>query len=115
MKEFSVEKFCSDLIQIRGDETQQEFAKKIGVNRSTLSLLETGKQIPSLEILNKVCNLGSLEPSDFFKERNNDSLIYLMGKIDESDRKKVELVMDRIRIKEKYSLLSKRSENDINW
>lgn len=114
MKEFCVEKFCKDLTELRGNDTQQKFAEKLDINRSSLSLLETGKQIPSLDILNKVCNLGSLNPSSYFIEKNYDALIYLMGKLEESDREKVDAVMDRIRIKEKYSLLSKRSENGVN-
>ncbi|MCR5719102.1 MAG: helix-turn-helix domain-containing protein, partial [Lachnospiraceae bacterium] len=96
------------MTELRGSESQQKFAEKLKINRSSLSLLETGKQIPSLDILNRVCNLGSFEPSSYFTETNNDALIYLMGKLEESDREKVDTVMDRIRIKEKYSLLSKR-------
>lgn len=114
MKEFCKEKFCKDLTEFRGNESQQKFAEKMEINRSTLSLLETGKQIPSLDILNRFCNLGSFDPSSYFIETNNDALIYLMGRLEEADREKIEAVMDRIRIKEKYNLLSKRSLNDVN-
>ena len=113
MKEFSLEKFCKDLTELRGDKTQQAFSEVLGINRSTLSLLETGKQIPSLDLLNKLCNIGSFDPSRYFIESNEDALIYLMGNLDDSDKEKVNDFMERIKIKEKYSLLAKRSENGI--
>lgn len=54
MKAFDTKKFCKDLLKLRGEETQKNFAEKLQINRSTLSLLKSGKQIPTLEILNKV-------------------------------------------------------------
>lgn len=36
--------------------TQQQFAEKIGVNRSTVANIETGKKIPSDLIVNAICN-----------------------------------------------------------
>ena len=48
MKEFNGEKFCKDIIELRGTDSQSAFAEKLGINRSTLSLLENGKQIPTL-------------------------------------------------------------------
>lgn len=50
MKEFNGEKFCKDIIELRGTDSQSAFAEKLGINRSTLSLLENGKQIPTLEL-----------------------------------------------------------------
>lgn len=57
-KEFSVEKFCKDLTALRRKETQNVFAKKLEINRSTLSLLENGKQMPTLDILSRICSLA---------------------------------------------------------
>ena len=68
----------------------------------------------TLEILNKVCNLGNFQPNDYFCESNTDALIYLMGTLEEADKEKINLMMNRIKIKEKYELLSKRSANVIN-
>ena len=59
MKEFNGEKFCKDIIELRGTDSQSAFAEKLGINRSTLSLLENGKQIPTLELFNKLCTLAS--------------------------------------------------------
>ena len=58
MKEFNAEKFCSDLIILRGKETQDTFAQKLGIKRSTLSLLENGKQVPTIDILGQICNMN---------------------------------------------------------
>lgn len=114
MKTFNTEKFCHQLISLRADKTQQAFADEIGINRSTLSLLETGKQLPTLEILNKICDVSNMIIDDFFVESQRDGLIYLMGNMDESDRKKIEVMIEKIHTREKYSVLARRCLNDIN-
>lgn len=114
MKTFNTEKFCQELLASRGSETQSDFSVKLGLNRSTLSLLETGKQIPSLEILNKVCDISGTEPSDYFTESDNDALIYLMGSLEERDKEKITTMMDRIKVREKYELLARRCLNGIH-
>jgi transcriptional regulator with XRE-family HTH domain len=108
MKVFDIEKFRDDLIKLRKNSTQANIAERLDINRSTLSLLESGKQVPSLEILNKVCNLGNYEPSDYFVENNDDALIYLMGSLEEKDKEKINEMIEVIRIKEKYMMLSRR-------
>lgn len=108
MKSFNLEKFCTDLVSLRGEKTQAIFAEELNINRSTLSLLESGKQIPSLEILNKVCNLGTTQPNDYFIENQNDGLLYLMGSLEDNDKDKIDELMERINIKEKYEILSRR-------
>ena len=40
MREFNAEKFCRDLTELRGKEAQAALAKKLEINRSTLSLME---------------------------------------------------------------------------
>lgn len=108
MKEFNVEKFCRDLTALRGKEAQVAFAKKLGINRSTLSLLENGKQMPTIDILSRICNLAGKNTDEYFVESTTDALVYLMGSLDESDKVKIEEMAERIRIKEKYELLAKR-------
>lgn len=113
MKSFNTEKFCQELISLRGSETQQKFSEKLGINRSTLSLLETGKQMPSLEILNKICNVFGRDPGSYFVESDSNALIYLMGSLEESDKNKIITMMDRIKTREKYEVLARRCMNDI--
>lgn len=45
---------------------------------------------------------------EFFMDTTKDSLVYLMGSLDSSDKEKIEAMADRIKIKEKYELLAKR-------
>lgn len=108
MKEFNAEKFCKDLIALRGKEAQNTFAQKLKINRSTLSLLENGKQMPTIDILSHICNLSGKSTDEYFVESTTDALVYLMGSLDESDKIKIEEMAERIRIKEKYELLAKR-------
>lgn len=109
-----IEKFCHQLISLRADKTQQAFADEIGINRSTLSLLETGKQLPTLEILNKICDFSKTIIDEFFIENEKDGLIYLMGNMDENDRKKVGTMIEKIHTREKYSVLARRCLDDIS-
>lgn len=108
MKEFNSEKFCKDLIALRGKESQAAFAEKLGMKRPTLSLLENGKQMPTIEILSRVCDLSGRNTDDYFVESTTDALVYLMGSLDVADKIKFEEMAERIRIKEKYELLAKR-------
>ncbi len=109
MKIFNTERFCADISNLRKDSTQQKVAETLGVNRSTLSFLEGGKQTPSLEILNRVCELCKTTPNDYFIEQENDGLLYLMGSLKSEDKSKIVNLMERISIKEKYAVLNKRS------
>lgn len=108
MKEFNVKKFCEDLIALRGKESQTTFAENLGVKRPTLSLLENGKQMPTLDILSRICSLSGKNTDEYFVDSTTDSLVYLMGSLNESDKVKIEEMVERIRIKEKYELLAKR-------
>lgn len=108
MKEFNVEKFCKDLITVRGKESQDRFAQKLDIKRPTLSLLENGKQMPTIDILSRFCNLSGNSADEYFAESTTDALVYLMGNLEEADKVKIKEMAERIRIKEKYELLAKR-------
>jgi transcriptional regulator with XRE-family HTH domain len=114
MKEFNTKKFCNDLVSLRGRESQTNFADKMGVKRSTLSLLENGKQLPTLDILIRLCELSNRKTDDYFEETTKDALVYLMGNLKESDRERIEEMSERIRIREKYELLAKRRSYDVD-
>lgn len=108
MKEFNAVKFRKDLVELRGKESQDTFAQKLGINRSTLSLYENGRQMPTIDILSRFCNLSGNKADEYFTESTTDALVYLMGSLDEADKAKIENMAERIRIKEKYELLAKR-------
>lgn len=114
MKEFDIAKFCRDLTELRGKETQNDFAKKLEINRSTLSLLENGRQMPTIDILSRICDLSGKSTEEYFIESNRDSLVYLMGSLEDVDKHKIEEMAERIHIKEKYELLAKRCSHVIN-
>ena len=108
MKKFNTEEFCKDLITLRGKESQAAFAQKLAMQEATLSLLENGRQMPTIDILKHICNLSGKNAEAYFIESTEDALVYLMGSLDESDKKKIKEMDERIRIKEKYELLAKR-------
>lgn len=108
MKKFNQEKFCEDLISLRGKESQDKFAQNLNIKRPTLSLLENGKQMPTIDILSRFCDLSGRNTDEYFVETTIDALVYLMGSLEETDKVKVEEMAERIRIKEKYELLAKR-------
>lgn len=114
MKEFNARKFCNDLVSLRGREPQINFAEKMGVRRSTLSLLENGKQLPTLDVLSRLCELSNKKIDEYFEEKTTDALVYLMGNLEESDRERIEKMSERIRIREKYELLAKRRSYDVD-
>lgn len=109
MKEFDADKFCKDLVNLRGKTSQFDFAKRLKMNRSTLSLLENGKQMPTIDVLSRICDLSGKNADEYFVESTRDSLVYLMGSLEKADKEKIEVMVERIRIKEKYELLAKRS------
>ena len=108
MKSFNEKKFCEDLTALRGKETQSEFAEKLGIKRPTLSLLENGKQMPTFDIFSRICMMAEKNTDEYFTESTTDSLVYLMGSLEQADKVKIEGMIERIRIKEKYELLAKR-------
>lgn len=108
MKNFNGKKFCDDIVKLRKHLTQQKFAEILGINRSTLSLLESGKQIPSLEILTKICTQGNFNLDDYFEDTESDGLFYLMGTLEEGDKEKIKKMICNIQVKEKYEMLSRR-------
>lgn len=114
MKEFNTEKFCNDLIKLRGKESQEKFAQKLNIKRPTLSLLENGKQMPTLDILSCFCDLSGKKTDEYFVESTTDSLVYLMGSLEEVDKRKIEEMAKRIQLKEKYELLARRNSYVIN-
>ena len=59
------EKLAANLRARRGKKTQDEFARKLGISRATLSRLESGAQNTTIKTLNQIskklrCNVGDL-------------------------------------------------------
>lgn len=87
---------------------QSELANKLGLNRSTISFFENQKQLPSTEVLNKICDLLGRSVEYFFVQQNKDPLVLMMGRMDEADKDTLSRVIERIKVRKKYISLSKR-------
>jgi transcriptional regulator with XRE-family HTH domain len=108
---FNTDLFAQRLKEYRGAKSQNEVADEFGINRATISLLENGKQMPTLEILQKFCEkIGTACDSFFIKEERNPILL-MMGQLKESDKSKLSNVLERINIRAKYIAISKRCGN----
>ena len=105
---FRADYFCEVLKNIRGNSSQVDFATSLETNRSTLSLLETGKQLPTVELLNIIANKASVDLNDFFVDQEEDGLFYMMGKLNKKDAEMIKELKEVIAIKEKYRALEKR-------
>jgi transcriptional regulator with XRE-family HTH domain len=57
--------------------SQEKFAEKIGLSRSTLALIETNKSVPGYEALNKMCTEFKVLPAYFFDNDNVDLKTYV--------------------------------------
>lgn len=81
--------------------SQGDLAKRVGLTRTYLSLLENGKRFPSWETLEKIACLLSVKPSKLIIEANlpkyddDFELVCLLSKIIESaDKKKIKQTLD---------------------
>lgn len=57
--------------ELRGNQTQKEFAKKIGISRSYLSDLESSRKSPSLATLSKLAKACGKEVHIEFVDNKN--------------------------------------------
>jgi len=105
---FRADYFCDELKNIRANSSQVDFAISLGINRSTLSLLENGKQLPTVELLNNVANKANIDLNVFFIDEEEDGLFYMMGQLNQKDAEMIKELKEVISIKEKYRALEKR-------
>lgn len=105
---FNKDKFALDFRNFRGNRHQNEVADELQINRTTISLLENGKQIPSLEILQKFCEKTQVTIDSFFVSKTQSAILMLMGQLKESDKSKLNNVFNRIQVREKYIAINKR-------
>ena len=60
-----VENLARNLRALRGDKTQDAFARKLGISQATLARLESGAQNTTIKTLQQICkalrcNIGEL-------------------------------------------------------
>lgn len=105
---FDGDKFSQTLRNYRGNKSQGDVAKELKTNRTTISLLENNKQIPTLEILKKCCEMTNSTIDSFFIKEDNDPIMMMMGQVKHSDKQNLLNVLERIKIREKYIAIAKR-------
>lgn len=105
---FNSEKFSVDLKGYRANRSQQEIADELGIHRSTLSQLENGKLIPSLENLRVFCEKTNKKFDSYFLREEQDPVLLMMGKMKGSDKENLMEVLNRISIRQKYIAINKR-------
>ncbi len=53
----------------RGDMTQRELAHKVGIGQTWVSMIETGKVIPTADELNAICAALMCSPTDLYDDK----------------------------------------------
>lgn len=59
------------LVSLRGDQSQQELADKIGMSQSGYALIETGSRRPSVETAKKIASALGFDWTRFFESEGN--------------------------------------------
>ncbi len=67
MPELPIHNRIRELRQAKGDMTQLELAREIGVTRQTVNAIELGKYSPSLEVAFKIANVFNLPLEQVFQ------------------------------------------------
>lgn len=107
---FNGDRFSQELKNYRGKKSQSDVATELETNRATISLLENNKQIPTLEILKKFCEIANFNVDTFFIKEQNDPVMMMMGQVKPADKEKLLTVLERIKIRERYIAIAKRCE-----
>lgn len=107
---FAKELFALKLKDLRGPRSQSDLGDELDINRATVSLMENSKQLPTLELLQRVCDKSNMAIDDFFIKEAQNPMLLMMGQLRESDKPKLTAVIVRIKIREKYIAISKRCD-----
>lgn len=105
---FDTELFTKMFKEYRGSRSQDYIAKELGLGRSTISLLENGKQAPTLDTLKKFCEKINEDINTFFFKEEEDPVLLLMGQLRESDKDNLLHVLERIKVREHYIAINQR-------
>ena len=109
--EFNKELFAKHLREFRGEKSQAEIAEILGINnRTTISLLENKKVVPTLEVITSFCENFNTSIDLYFIHNENEPVMLMMGQLKETDKQLLANVIDRIKIRERYISINKRCE-----
>ncbi len=104
MKKFNLEKFQEDLNNLIRKRTRITLSNELKITESMLFLLENGKQIPTRDTLNSICDLNGKDINDYFIELKEDDLF---KEVSGDIKNEIKKVIECINIKIKYELLAK--------
>lgn len=80
--------FCKRFAELRGERTQAEFAKFLGIARATVGFYENGERVPDAIVLKKICEACKV-PSDYLlglsEYKNQIDYDRLLQKVEELD------------------------------
>jgi transcriptional regulator with XRE-family HTH domain len=105
---FNKELFAQKLKEYKGTKSQNDIADELDIKKPTLSLLENGKQLPTIEMLTKVCLYLNMSIDSFFIKEEQNSIPLMRRQLGDSDKLKLNNVMERIKIREKYIAINRR-------
>ena len=71
--------FATKLKELRGPESQASFAASIGVNRVQYAKYESGKNAPSVEILERICRVHSCSADWLLGIERGESAAVVVG------------------------------------
>ncbi len=58
------------LLELRGDTSQNQFAKQLGISNASLNRLELGNQNISLKTIQKICTRMKCDVADLFPKES---------------------------------------------
>jgi transcriptional regulator with XRE-family HTH domain len=112
-----VDKISNIIRSIRADSrlSQMQFAEKIGMKQSAYSMLESGTNKPTLEVVRKIITQFNVSPSVFFSDEveiiNNDkNTININNKIDKNGTNPPKNTRDYMRL-----LLAQTKSKSVNF
>ena len=100
---FNLQKFSADVKEFRNANklTQEKFAAKLELDNHTLvSLFEQGKRAPSKDVLANYCRITGHRSEEYWEATNDMPSAYLMGKIQQGDKKALESALEKIGMRE---------------
>ena len=89
-----------------------QLAKGLEISQATISKIETGKNLPSIQLLEKICSYFKITLADFFKESDTNDL--KSNNLNESTEELVNMYIEKFPDKKDIILSQFKAVEDIN-
>lgn len=80
-EKMNVDAISKKLVELRGDERQEDVAKALNVALSTYAMYETGKRIPSDKVKIRIADYYDMTIQDIFYQCKDDEVIELLKEL----------------------------------